>query len=323
MVTENLDQAEAPVVETEVNSDVSLPEADDLFDPSPEEEGAEAPEETQEAAEEPEAEGESEEQAVEVVPENVKRAMDDVQRRDIELRQREQAVKQHYAAARELEELREAIKNDPLEAIQRAGGDPTTAMEALIGPDETHQQIAESPVVKKLVDKINSLEQNLTARDQAHQREVQQQHQARLYNEYSQAAAAASMDEHPLLNVFSDSHAPTTMFERAAAHAQQYNAVPTVQQLARETEQLLDQQAMDLIARLRTVPKYAKHFAPADGDGQKEPASTRTAPPPTGKTLRNRDTAEPPPAAREIDWSEATDSEVLERASKAVPDLFD
>lgn len=331
MDNENPVQAEeTPEVTAEDTSVEELPMFipepgdDDYTPPAPEEEPAteETPATEQQAAtDEP-----GEVPAEAPLPEHVQRVVDDVQRREIELRQQASTIKQGEIAARELEELKQALR-DPskqLDAITRAGGDPSGAIEAILGPSEEEQQFASNPVVKKLMGEVNSLKEHIKTREQARLQETQQAQQARVYQEYTQVAADADPEQHPFLRAFADSYAPTVMFEEAVGHAQQFQAVPTTQQVAAKAEQKLKLQAEDLIERLRGIPHFASHFQPK-GNGQ-APAAPGTKAPPTGTTLRNQDSAESPPPVKEIkadEWAKMSRKDVVKHVTEHGPSMFD
>lgn len=327
MADENLAQepTEAPQEDTsveEIQMFIPEPGDEDYTPPAPEEEPAteEAPATEQRAAtDEPGATPEA------PLPEHVQRVVDDVQRREIELRQQANAIKQGEIAARELEELRQALR-DPakqLDAIQRVGGDPSAVMEAILGPSDEEQQFSSNPVVKKLMGEVNALKEHIRSRDQARQQETQQAHQARVYQEYTQVAADADPEQHPFLKAFSDSYAPTVMFEEAVSHAQQFQAVPTTQQVAAKAEQKLRLQAEDLIERLRGIPHFASHFQPkGNGQAPAEPGNQA----PKGTTLRNQDSAESPPPVKEIkadQWAKMSRKDVVKHVTEHGPSMFD
>jgi hypothetical protein len=291
---------------------VEIPEATPETQEPPTEQTPEQPE-TPEAAPEPAT----------AVPDELRSAMERIEQAEMRLRERETQFKQNAIAAQELADFKKALKDDPISAIQNAGGDPSALMESIVGPDPEQQQLAENPMVKRLLERVEAMEQANKKGTETRQQEIQQYYQDKTYGDLARFAKEADQEQFPLLSVFSEDLAPDTMFDKTAQYVQQHGKMPPVEQIARETQKDLDEQAVSLIKRLSANPRYAKVIAEAiQGDGQPEPATTSTAPQPNGTTLRQQHSATPPPA-RVKDWSKVSDREIVKAVASHATNLFD
>jgi hypothetical protein len=240
------------------------------------------------------------------------RMMEELTKRDRALGERERALKEadrNARLAQEYEEHKRLMAEDPLRAIERAGGNAAKALEEKLGLGE------KVPPEEQALAKIAELEARLEKRDAA-EREAQQTARqeaatTQILNRYTDLVSA-QQETYPHMAGFKDT-APGVMFHHAQSHAlSSGNWIPD-DVAARAAEEQLQREVEHVLDIASKMPQYQDRFTttPTNGESREASNSVKTRQPPQGKTLSAKDTTTPPPAVKESDLVDASDEDVI------------
>lgn len=221
-------------------------------------------------------------------------------RRERDLLARESQIKQKEQEVGSSSELRDKLKNSPLEVLEQHGWTFKDLADVVLRDGKLPPEREQQNVVQALQDEINSLKERLDGRDQ---QEVQSKEQKAVetFKENISAHIKDNVDKFDLINVNGD-EAIEMVYDVIDAHFQNtfdqstgQGDILDISVAAEHVERHLEEQA----SKLFKARKFADRLRPLDDKG--EPQETPEAPPaktPPSPTLTQRTTTSATPVSQ-------------------------
>jgi len=245
------------------------------------------------------------------LPPDLQRIVDNANRREIELREKEKEL----GDVAKLKDVLRRVKEGDQGALQALGVNVEDIVAKKLGLVDEEPEIPKW--AKSLQDRLDGFERQ---RQEESQRALQHQTQTRLqeaernmitsYQEFAEKSA----DAFPHLHAFREQAGPSTMYDHASRFARKTGQWLGEEQAAQAAEAQLEADMKAVLDRARSMPQYSGLFVPQTSNGESQEATQAKAsnqPRDGGKTLRNKQQAESPKRVDPKDLTDATDAEII------------